>query len=59
MKRKVVIEWQAGLLKLKEIIVTLRINYFCNYLAEAACRVKHATLFATLTRRQKDFNGLA
>jgi hypothetical protein len=32
---------------------------FSNYLAEAACRVKHTTLFATLTRRQKDFNGLA
>jgi hypothetical protein len=26
MKRKVVIEWRLGLLKLKEIIVTLKIN---------------------------------
>jgi hypothetical protein len=35
--------------------------YFCdgNYLAEAACVTKLATLFASLTRRQKDFNGRA
>jgi hypothetical protein len=28
-----------------------------NYLAKAACEAILATLFALLTRRQKDFNG--